>query len=80
MLELRPSCERCDVSLAPDSQNAWICSFECTFCSTCANHLFNFSCPNCGGELVPRPTRRGEALQNNPAGTYRIYRPSAIQS
>jgi hypothetical protein len=28
MLQLRPNCECCDHDLAPDSTEAWICSFE----------------------------------------------------
>jgi hypothetical protein len=31
MLELRPNCECCDKDLPPDSPEAFICSFECTF-------------------------------------------------
>ena len=30
-LEMRPSCECCDRDLPGDSQEAFICSFECTF-------------------------------------------------
>jgi hypothetical protein len=36
MLELRPNCECCDRDLPPDSPQAMICSFECTFCADCA--------------------------------------------
>ena len=57
MLELRPNCERCDRDLPAEAEDARICSFECTFCSTCAAH-FSGVCPNCGGELVRRPVRR----------------------
>ncbi len=32
MLELRPNCEWCDADLPPESAEARICSFECTFC------------------------------------------------
>ena len=32
MLELRPGCECCDKDLPPDSMEARICSYECTFC------------------------------------------------
>jgi hypothetical protein len=35
MLELRPNCECCDKDLPPDSPEAFICSFECTFCRDC---------------------------------------------
>ena len=54
-LELRTVCERCDAPLAADG-DARICSYECTFCVPCTDDL-NGVCPNCGGELVPRPRR-----------------------
>ena len=68
MLELRPNCERCDVDLPPSSLAAHICSFECTFCVTCAEQLAH-RCPNCGGELVRRPVRPAEKLAAFPAKT-----------
>ncbi len=55
-LELRPVCERCEAALAPDGE-AFICSYECTFCAACTAELERV-CPNCGGELVARPRRR----------------------
>jgi hypothetical protein len=69
MLELRPNCECRDRDLAPQSAHAWICSFECTFCSSCAANVLANRCPNCGGELMPRPPRRGELLKRHPAST-----------
>ena len=57
MLEMRTACERCGASLANDG-SAYICSYECTWCEKCANELMHV-CPNCGGELVPRPRRLG---------------------
>jgi hypothetical protein len=54
-LEMRDSCERCGAALAPDGE-AFICSYECTFCSACG-HTLERVCPNCGGELVSRPKR-----------------------
>jgi hypothetical protein len=54
-LELRTECERCGTALTPDG-DARICSFECTFCPTCADDMGGV-CPNCGGELVARPRR-----------------------
>jgi len=56
-LEMRDRCERCGAGLPPDAA-ASICSYECTFCSACASEL-DAVCPNCGGELVPRPRRAG---------------------
>jgi uncharacterized protein len=57
MLELRPSCERCDRELPPSSAEARICSYECTFCAECADEVFKGICPNCGGDLQQRPAR-----------------------
>ncbi|MGH3072126.1 MAG: DUF1272 domain-containing protein [Gaiellaceae bacterium] len=54
-LELRESCERCSAAL-PHAAEAFICSYECTFCSNCSAALEDM-CPNCGGELVRRPRR-----------------------
>jgi hypothetical protein len=75
MLQLRPNCECCDADLAGDSGDAWICSFECTFCATCANETLRGRCPNCGGELVRRPRRSAEKLVANPASTERVFKP-----
>ena len=55
-LEMRGQCERCGTALAPDG-DALICSYECTFCHACGESM-NHVCPNCNGELVPRPKRR----------------------
>jgi hypothetical protein len=74
MLELRPNCECCDRDLAPDARGAYICSFECTFCSDCADTVLNGVCPNCGGELVPRPIRPLAKLVHNPASTTRVVK------
>ena len=57
MLELRPTCEHCNKTLPPDSLEAMICSFECTFCRACAQSLFGNVCPNCGGGFSLRPVR-----------------------
>lgn len=74
MLQLRPNCECCDKDLPPESLDARICSFECTFCVTCAETVLHGKCPNCGGAMMPRPTRVGGALARNPASTMRIKR------
>lgn len=54
-LEMREICEKCEVDLAADD-DAFICSYECTFCPDCAEEM-DTVCPNCGGELVARPRR-----------------------
>ena len=58
MLEMKSKCERCNSTLPMDSPDAMICSFECTFCASCAKGILKGICPNCAGELVLRPTRR----------------------
>ena len=55
MLEMRRACERCHTALTEHGP-ATICSYECTFCVSCAGEMGSV-CPNCGGELVRRPTR-----------------------
>jgi hypothetical protein len=57
MLELRPTCENCNKPLPPDSIDARICSYECTFCAACVEDLLHNVCPNCGGGFAPRPVR-----------------------
>ena len=54
-LLMKPTCERCNIGLVMDGE-ACICSFECTFCASCAEEM-EHRCPNCGGELVARPRR-----------------------
>jgi len=74
MLDLRPNCECCNKDLPPDSTDAKICSFECTFCNDCATDILKGRCANCGGELVARPRRSMEKLANNPAMTERVFK------
>jgi len=76
MLQLRPNCECCDRDLPPESPDAVICSFECTFCRECANGVLKGRCPNCGGEFVPRPRRPADKLAANPPSTQRVYKPA----
>ena len=57
MLILKPNCECCDTDLPPESQDAMICSYECTFCRTCVEDVLSNVCPNCGGGFVARPIR-----------------------
>ena len=55
-LEMRERCQRCAWPLEAEDDAAYICSYESTFCATCANAL-NGVCPECNGELVRRPRR-----------------------
>ena len=74
MLQLRPNCECCDRDLPPQSEDAVICTYECTFCLACAESKLRFKCPNCGGELVRRPVRPAAKLEKNPASTKRVVK------
>jgi acetyltransferase len=79
MLDLRPSCECCDADLPPESPLARICSFECTFCATCAERRLNGVCPNCGGELLPRPRRPASKLEAYPPSSVRVLKPDGCK-
>jgi hypothetical protein len=79
MLQLRPSCECCDKDLPPDSMEARICSFECTFCAACAENVLAGKCPNCGGELLARPRRPASKLIKFPASTERVVKQQGCQ-
>jgi len=65
MLELRPSCEHCNKQLPPESPEARICSYECTFCAACVEEVLANVCPNCGGGFVARPVRPAHNWKNN---------------
>ena len=73
MLALRPNCECCDKDLPPDA-DARICTFECTFCPSCAEGVLKGVCPNCGGNFASRPIRPAEKLVKYPPGTKRVTR------
>ena len=80
-LELRRTCENCSKALPPDSLEARICSYECTFCATCVEQVLFNVCPNCGGGFVPRPVRPsrnwkgGNFLGKDPASAKVKHRP-----
>jgi hypothetical protein len=75
MLELRPNCECCDRDLPPSSPDARICTYECTFCADCAQRALGGVCPNCGGNLMPRPIRPAALLMRHPASAKRVLKP-----
>jgi len=81
MLELRPTCENCNKALPPDSPDARICSYECTFCAACVDGVLGNVCPNCGGGFEPRPVRpannwkNGNYLGKDPASARIRHRP-----
>lgn len=71
MLKMKTTCELCAKKLAGDDQ-AWICSYECTYCPECQQTLN--ACPNCGGELVRRPRRTTGAAEIAARAPSRISR------
>jgi uncharacterized protein len=81
MLELRPTCEHCNTPLPPDSLDARVCSYECTFCAACVDTILGGVCPNCGGGFVPRPIRPSKNWKGNnflgadPASTRIRFKP-----
>lgn len=75
MLELRMSCENCNKELPNDSDEAMICSYECTFCKACVDTILENVCPNCGGGFEKRPTRPQEEFLKNPGRADRVYKP-----
>ncbi|MEY8880194.1 DUF1272 domain-containing protein [Donghicola sp. XS_ASV15] len=91
MLELRPNCEWCGCDLPPDSLDARICSYECTYCATCVEEVLHNVCATCGGGLVPRPIRpktnhrpqKKLGLGYHPASTARVtsqWTPEEVES
>lgn len=75
MLQLRPSCENCDKPLPPDSEEAMICTYECTFCIECVTDVLENVCPNCGGGFEKRPVRPKAQLTKFPAQSAKVYKP-----
>ena len=73
-LEIRPDCERCGKDLPAEAPGAFICSVECTFCAECSEALDD-RCPNCGGELMDRPTRSKSLQEKLPASQERRFKP-----
>lgn len=79
MLLLKPNCECCDRDLPPESADARICTFECTFCTACAEQVFKGVCPNCSGNFAARPIRPPAMLARHPASSKRYLRAQPCQ-
>ena len=73
MLEMRPDCQRCGADLPAEAPGAFICSFECSFCAECTDALDD-CCPNCGGELMDRPTRSKALHDKYPSSSERKFK------
>ncbi|WP_025740343.1 DUF1272 domain-containing protein [Aquimarina pacifica] len=84
MLEIRPTCENCNKKLPNHSDEAMICSFECTFCNTCVEEILENVCPNCGGGFEKRPIRplnaiHGNSIKKFPQSKTVVYKPIDIR-
>ncbi len=80
MLEIRPTCENCNKSLSFDSQEAMICTFECTFCKDCVETILQHVCPNCGGDFTQRPIRPETLLEKHPVSTKEVFKPVDVEA
>ncbi|PLW67081.1 DUF1272 domain-containing protein [Pseudohalioglobus lutimaris] len=85
MLEIRPTCENCNIALPPSSTDAMICSYECTFCKHCVDTVLENVCPNCGGGFCHRPVRPARNLRNDnylgkhPASGVVVFKPVDVE-
>lgn len=80
MLEIRPTCENCNKSLPFNSQEAMICTFECTFCKDCVEHVLLRVCPNCRGSFEKRPIRPKTLLKKYPTLQKIIHKPIDVEA
>jgi hypothetical protein len=75
MLEIRLNCENCDKNLPNESNEAMICTYECTYCKDCVENILKNVCPNCGGGFEKRPTRPQEHLKMYPPRKDKVLKP-----
>ncbi|WP_430967038.1 DUF1272 domain-containing protein [Spongiimicrobium sp. 2-473A-2-J] len=80
MLAIRPTCEHCNTSLPYDSEEAMICTFECTYCRDCVENVLHEVCPNCGGNFTPRPVRPKDLLEKYPVSKKIVHKPVDVQA
>ncbi len=78
MLEIRPNCEHCNKDLPNTSNEAMICSFECTYCKDCATEIFKNVCPSCGSNFIHRPIRPKMMLEKYPSSNKRVFAPKDL--
>ncbi len=80
MLEIRPTCENCNKPLPHDSQEAMICTFECTYCKDSTENILPYVCPNCGGNFIERPIRPTHLLEKYPVSEKVVYKPVNVEA
>lgn len=74
-MEIRLNCENCEKALPNESDQAMICSLDCTFCKDCVENILQNVCPNCGGGFEKRPTRPKKYLEKYPARMDKVLKP-----
>ncbi len=74
-MEIRLNCENCDKALPNESNEAMICTFDCTFCKDCVDTILKNVCPNCGGGFEKRPSRPKRYLETNPPRKDKVLKP-----
>lgn len=79
MLEIRPNCEHCGKTLPPNASDARICTYECTFCAHCVDHILMNICPNCTGGFEARPMRPQAKLEKHPAQSQAYIKPVDLE-
>lgn len=80
MLEIRPSCENFNKSLPIDSDEAMICTFECTFCAGCVDDILLKVCSNYGGNFAKRPIRSNQLLEKYPVSQKVVHEPVDVEA
>lgn len=74
-MEIRLNCEHCDKDLPNNSNEAMVCTFDCTFCKNCVDNVLQNVCPNCGGGFEKRPTRPKQHLDKHPPRKDKVFKP-----
>ncbi len=74
-MEIRLNCENCDKSLPNESDEAMICTLDCTFCKDCVDNVLKNVCPNCGGGFEKRPSRPKYYLEKYPPRKDKVFKP-----
>jgi len=73
MLEIRPLYQNWGKALPYSSEDAMICTFECTFCKTYVENVLKHICPNCGGDFEKRLIRPKSLLKKYRASNTHVF-------
>lgn len=56
-----------------------ICSFERTYCKTCALEIFENVCPTCSVNFIERPIRPSKYMEKYPASENVVFKPKDLE-